>query len=229
MRSLGKQTVRTHYQHIVAGVHDPEHDHTHETRQTVYERPDGTFQINYMSGKRFVRATNDGSFECVQLVQSVPSTSGSTITSVIAGAQSLAVNRLNAVIEFESGDRWIEIEDDVTARLAAGLTQTAVGHFYHEEERLEGRHPRRWFVLVGPSEDLPVVGKVALFVLPPHETSVDPEVVDCHITGYRNGNPYPEFAAEIEALAAATDLPITHNYMGDPVVAPPAPGHTPKM
>ena len=228
MRSLGKQIVRTHLQHVVGGVHDPEMDHTHESRQTVYEKGDGTFQINYMSGKRVVTATNDGAFECVHVVQTIAS-SGLNIMDVIANAQVNAVSRLDTVLEVESGDRWIEINSDETARLAAGLTQTAVAHFYFEEERIEGRHPRRWFVLVGPSQDVAVIGKVALFVLPEHETSVDPEVVDCHITGYMNSNPYPEFAAEIEALAAAIDLPITPNYMGNPVATPPAPGAAPGM
>ncbi|MCV9964845.1 hypothetical protein OIU34_23410 [Pararhizobium sp. BT-229] len=38
-----------------------------------------------------------------------------------------------------------------------------------------------------------------------------------------------EFEAEIDALAEATDLPITPNYMGDPIRRNPTPGRGPSL
>jgi hypothetical protein len=215
MRNLGKHTVRTHYQHFAGGVHDTAADHTHVVRQTVYEKQDGTFWINYMSGKREVTRNEDGAFEYVHMIQAMAVNS---IQNVVGGAQALMASQLEPVLALESGDKWVEIENDQVARFAAGVTQTAIAHFYAQEALIEGRHPRRWFVLVGPTETSPIIGKVALCVLPENETTANPDfVADCHTTGYQNANPYPEFEAEIDALAEATNLPITPNYKGRPI------------
>jgi hypothetical protein len=107
MRNLGKHTVRTHYQHFAGGVHDTEADHTHEVRQTVYEKQDGTFLINYLSGKREVTRNEDGAFEFVHRVQAIASHS---IQNVVGDAQAIMASQLEPILVLESGDKWIEIE-----------------------------------------------------------------------------------------------------------------------
>jgi hypothetical protein len=226
MENLGKHTVRTHVRHIVGGEHDPNLDHANEARQTVYRRADGTYLINYMSGKRPVTPTADGAFEYIWKVQAgiAAQTLGNVVDEIMAPT-------LKTVLELESGDRWAEIETDAGAKYAGGLTQTAIGVFYSLEMKAEGRHPRRWFVLVGPDDTGDIVGKVGLCVLPEGEVVQRPDMVaDCHITGRFNRNPYPEFAADIEALAAATDLPITPNHIGEQIAVAPRPqGNVPGM
>ncbi|MCV9964833.1 hypothetical protein OIU34_23350 [Pararhizobium sp. BT-229] len=194
-------------------------DSVNESRQTVYQRADGAFLINYMSGKRQVTPTADGAYECIQTVQ--VGVSMQSLTGVIDEVMS---PMLRTVLELESGDRWIEIDSDVSARYVGNLTRTAIGLFYHQEGTLEGRHPRRWFALVGKDDAGETVGKVGLCVLPENESTLHPDfVAECHITGHANSNPYPEFAAEIEALADVTELPITPNYQGRPIVDTPPP------
>ncbi|MCS4089225.1 hypothetical protein [Rhizobium sp. BK176] len=219
MENLGKQTVRMHVHHIIGGEHDPNQNHVNEGRQTVYRRADGTYLINYMGGKRPVTLMGDGAFEYVWTVRS--GISVQTLGSVVDGMMSPT---LKTVLELDSGDRWAEIDSDQGARYAGGLTQTAIGVFYEMEQKAEGRHPRRWFVLVGPDDAGVTVGKVCLCVLPEGEVVRNPDMVsDCHTTGRYNRNPYPEFAAEIEALADATDLPIIPNHGGQAIDVAPRP------
>lgn len=226
MENLGKQTVRTHVRHIVGGEHDPNLDHVNEGRQTVYRRADGTYLINYMSGKRQVTPTADGAFEYIWTVRS--GISIQTLGSVVDG---MMAPTLKTVLELDSGDRWAEIDSDQGAWYAGMLTRTAIGTFYRQEMEAEGRHPRRWFVLVGPEDRGDIIGKVCLCVLPEGEVVELPDMVaDCHTTGRSNQNPYPEFDAEIEALAEATGLPITPNYQGQPVTVARGPqGNGPRM
>lgn len=134
-----------------------------------------------------------------------------------------AVPDLKEVLVTDHGDRWIEIDSPEAADYAGLLTQTAVGHFYKQEARLEGgAHPRRWFVLSGPDESGKVIGKVSLCVLPEGVETAAPEFVsDCHTTGYQNRPPYPDFADEIEALSEAIGIELPPNYQGRPVAASP--------
>lgn len=215
MQNLGKNLVRTHYHHFAGGEHDRALDSTHEARQTVYLRADGSHVINHMSSKRVVTPTADGAFECVQRVQAFAMGAGFDILADINRAM---MDNLATVMVLESGDRWVEIDNDRNAEYLGRLSQTAVGMFYRQEGQMEDGHPRRWFVLVGDNAANEMIGKVTLSVLPEGAVTRNPGFVsDCHIVGFENRNPYPLFADEIDLLAQETGLPITPNYAGRPL------------
>jgi hypothetical protein len=139
-----------------------------------------------------------------------------------------AVVDLMTVVELDIGDRWVEIDSEPAALYHGLLTQTGIGAFYAQEAKMEGGHPRPWFVLVGPDENGKTIGKVGLCVLPDGVECKDPNwVAPCHTTGFHNKSAYPEFADEIADLAEFTGLPIEPNYMGTRLMqnqVPPARG-----
>jgi hypothetical protein len=124
----------------------------------------------------------------------------------------------NVILQLEDGNRWIEITTDEAAMQAGQITQTAIGHFYKDEQKHEEGHPRRWFVLAGPNEAGVEIGKVALCIVPPGVAVKNSEfVADCHVTGFQNRNAYPSYTDEIAALADKIEIEITPNYQGNPI------------
>lgn len=214
MRDHGQQVVTTRYR-LSDGQRLDRSDAVRETKQAVYELPDGSFEIDFLAGKRKVTPSADGGFERTQMIEAVRNDRPSLIRARL-NASMLA--HTEPVIEFDAGDRWLEIRDYDTACMAGLATATALATFYMTEEKIEGGHPRRWFVLVGPSDTDQVIGKAATCVLPDGVVPINGDLVsDCHTTGYDNANPYPTYEQEIEELASVTGLPIIPNYLGGPL------------
>ncbi len=132
------------------------------------------------------------------------------------------------VLTTSTGDQWFEIKSDEAAYTAGHLSRTAIGTFYDmEAKHEEGRHPRRWFILVGKNENGQDIAKVSLCVLPDGVELIARDLVaDCHTTGYMNRPVYPDFEEEIEALSNAIEIDLPPNWQGQPIVVqavPPSP------
>jgi hypothetical protein len=134
----------------------------------------------------------------------------------------MSTPQLEVVLALSNGSRWVEIDSVDVAVFASHQTQTAVSHFYMKEADLEGGHPRRWFFLQSEDKgDGRRVANVVLCVLPDDQYVKHPDMVaNCHTSGRQNKNPYPEFAADIEALADFTCLPIIPNWQGEVLPVP---------
>lgn len=221
MQSIGRQRIRTLIQTIVGGEHDPQQDRTNQRTLTVYRRADGQHFINDMGGKVAVTEADDGAFEFTRQIRSMGARALPQATAGLPAARPAPIAtgnppQLKTVLEFDSGDRWIEFDSDEAAEHCGVLLQTGMGFTYLHEGRLEGGHPRRWFALVGLDDAGLPTAKVGLCVLPDGVACRSRNLIgDCYITGHRNFNPYPEFTTEIDSLSEATGLSITPNYMGN--------------
>ncbi len=135
-----------------------------------------------------------------------------------------ALARMTPVVDLGPGHRWFEIRNAEDAVIAGYFSQTALSHFYGLEEEREGGHPRRWFFLTKLNEVEKVFAPVALCVAPEGAIIKDRELVaDCHTTGFMNSNPYPEYAADIEALSSAIGIALPPNHMGREIEDAPSP------
>lgn len=76
-KSLGKQPVFC--ETILDGVSQ---GNGHVEHRVVYEKPDGTFEVNFLEGRRTITKKPDGSFYWPLHIRSVQSTS---LADVLAG------------------------------------------------------------------------------------------------------------------------------------------------
>lgn len=122
------------------------------------------------------------------------------------------------VAETDTG-AWYEIKTEIEAMAASMLSGTAIGHYYKSNSSNEHA---RWYAhleLDGESAKAGVV--LAAQSADGFDAGVWPH--HSHVTGYRNINPYPDRAAEIEILSEAAGLHIAPNWMGrDPYTDQPS-------
>jgi len=132
--------------------------------------------------------------------------------------------RMTAVANLGANGVWIEMLSQQDANRISLLSGTAVHIFYAQEEQQEGGHPRRWFALVRNVEGSQRA-EVCLAVTPQGAAVRDSGFLPSgvHTTGFRNANPYPEFADEVERLAEAVGLEIAPNWQGQILGAAPSP------
>lgn len=119
---------------------------------------------------------------------------------------------MQVVADLGDDGKWFEIFTQPEANQASLLTETAIHIFFAKEGKLESGHPRRWFLFVGPEGR----GDVCLYVIPAGAEINErwPNDNGTHTTGYRNKNPYPDFAPQVETLSQAIGVDIAPDYMG---------------
>lgn len=133
---------------------------------------------------------------------------------------------------------WLRVTSGLAAHVATRLSSTGVGGWiasrYGDRARSacaedpDLRLPN-YYLLVDDAE-APTKAFVALAALPEADMTADAIVHGIashgHATGYQNYNPYPEYAEDIERLAAAEKLHYEPNWMGsliEPEATPPSP------
>lgn len=139
-------------------------------------------------------------------------------------AKASDIDRMAPVAELGVNGVWVEMLSQRDANRVSLLSGTAVHIFYAQEEEQEAGHPRRWFALVRDVEGS-LRAEVCLAVTPRGAAVRDSGFLPSgvHTTGFRNANPYPEFADEIELLAEAVGLEIAPNWQGQLLGAAPSP------
>lgn len=137
-------------------------------------------------------------------------------------ARASSLSGMTVVADLGESGVWYELLSQQDANRASILSETAVHIYFAKEESQEGGHPRRWFAFVrNVGED--ARADVCVAAIRPGAKVENPGLIPSgvHATGYRNANPYPDFANEIERLAEVTGLAIEPNWQGHPL--PPAP------
>jgi hypothetical protein len=109
---------------------------------------------------------------------------------------------------------WREIENAADAHACAAMTETAVGLYFKDEmrRRAAGHEPNRYFVLVGDDGR----GRACLSSGVPQTKVANDGFLDVHrksiVTGYANGNPYPNYGDAIDALGAVIGRDLRNRY-----------------
>jgi len=104
-------------------------------------------------------------------------------------------------IQFGNGLRWHRLETVEDGMLAQKLNGTAVGHYFEREleQRKAGQPANEYYALVGEDGSIPVTMQV--WHDPEQARSPENMVERNIVVGMQNRDPFPEFGAEIRALA----------------------------
>ncbi|MCW3783897.1 hypothetical protein [Defluviimonas salinarum] len=131
---------------------------------------------------------------------------------------------LGAPLLVTASGSWHEIRDSAQAEIAETLSRTAVAMFWeNQRRRFPEDMPHRWMILAGRN----LKGRLtapALFAAMPEGSGMQIEATglgtDCHVTGHQNRNAWPEYGAEIEAIARQEGLVMRPNHMGREIAEP---------
>ena len=130
---------------------------------------------------------------------------------------------LKSTCELPDGKRWVEITNNNIALLAAQLSGTDIDKLFSDEQD----ETSRWFFLMEETTECfgttgaPINGKniispVCISVYPDSDQLKTSQISDenCHVIGFQNNNPLPEYGDDIGFLADNINLPIRLNYLG---------------
>jgi hypothetical protein len=134
------------------------------------------------------------------------------------------VDKLNftKICEVRPGLDWVEINTSKQAECASRAGHTPVDIYFNAEAESElnkGRPaPHRWFMLAS-EVDGRIKGEVVMAAPGPglRRRIKSTHVMPLHVVGFGNSKAFPTWAAEIEKLAKAVDIPMPPNYAGNPI------------
>ena len=125
------------------------------------------------------------------------------------------------ILSSDSGE-WYLIENEVQAKRATQLSQTAVGHFWkmtrdHLEES-PGGDSHDWLILLDEDGE----ALVAMAALKEGAENLHGSIglTDCHVTGFQNSFAWTEYQDDIDAITSERGLISYPNHMGGKIPEP---------
>ena len=128
------------------------------------------------------------------------------------------LNTLGKPVLQTAAGNWHEIRTIEQAHCATRAGETAIRQFWSRQQASLAAgedDPLRWFVLLN-AEGGAVVSLAAMSCEDPRspEDLTCAVAVDCHVTGHRNQNAWPQYHPEIMELASQEGLKMRPNHMG---------------
>lgn len=129
---------------------------------------------------------------------------------------------LSFVCESDKGS-WFKVTGTEAANAATVLSSTGVRMWIEAQAKWDLRDGKAWpdFYLLLDDKESPTRAHVALAAIGKDVAEAGKTPISIsergHATGFANRNPYPAFAADIEALVAHERLEFSPNYMGGPI------------